>query len=289
MPTLTREQDKSMRQPDMCSATRAFVKDGKVSRTLSFVVADHGYRYYAPELGRWTSRDPIEERGGLNVYWMIANIAVQGWDNLGLEDGATTAASGLLELNTSYQLTWQGNNIGTLKISKYEKTDTTLLTADDHFYGAKIKIEPSIEASKLKVPCILRWRQRVTATDQAGNFLTQAEGLGQGTVLNNVLDPIFGRGDKDWFWSDKERETKKIGPAELFEDWAKQRATAYLVNDVTKVTFAYTAELVAVTDINQANGGQVVVTITWGYWMTKGTPPNGVDPLIMTPPPAPNP
>lgn len=27
-----------------------------------------GYRYYSPSLGRWISRDVIEEAGGLNIY-----------------------------------------------------------------------------------------------------------------------------------------------------------------------------------------------------------------------------
>ncbi len=30
-------------------------------------------RYYNPELGRWINRDPIEERGGLNVYGVVGN------------------------------------------------------------------------------------------------------------------------------------------------------------------------------------------------------------------------
>ena len=33
----------------------------------------YGYRYYAPEMGRWVNRDPIEEEGGLNLYAMIMN------------------------------------------------------------------------------------------------------------------------------------------------------------------------------------------------------------------------
>jgi len=33
----------------------------------------YGYRYYQPETGRWASRDPLEELGGLNVYAFVAN------------------------------------------------------------------------------------------------------------------------------------------------------------------------------------------------------------------------
>jgi RHS repeat-associated protein len=33
----------------------------------------YGYRYYSPRLGRWVSRDPIGEEGGLNLYAFLAN------------------------------------------------------------------------------------------------------------------------------------------------------------------------------------------------------------------------
>jgi RHS repeat-associated protein len=45
----------------------------------------YGYRYYAPELGRWINRDPIEEEGGVNLYGMVGNDAVNRLDRLGLE------------------------------------------------------------------------------------------------------------------------------------------------------------------------------------------------------------
>jgi len=33
----------------------------------------YGYRYYSSELGRWLSRDPIQEEGGVNLYGMCHN------------------------------------------------------------------------------------------------------------------------------------------------------------------------------------------------------------------------
>ncbi|MDB2673807.1 RHS repeat-associated core domain-containing protein [Akkermansiaceae bacterium] len=45
----------------------------------------YGYRYYDPVAGRWPSRDPIGERGGINLYGMVENNAVNGVDVLGLE------------------------------------------------------------------------------------------------------------------------------------------------------------------------------------------------------------
>ncbi|MGJ8697842.1 MAG: RHS repeat domain-containing protein [Verrucomicrobiaceae bacterium] len=48
----------------------------------------YGYRYYDPVTGRWPSRDPIGERGGINLYGMVGNDALNWWDYLGLEEGA---------------------------------------------------------------------------------------------------------------------------------------------------------------------------------------------------------
>ncbi|MBL9191583.1 MAG: RHS repeat-associated core domain-containing protein [Opitutaceae bacterium] len=46
----------------------------------------YGFRYYNPQTGRWPSRDPIGERGGLNLYWMVGNSALNKIDLLGLEE-----------------------------------------------------------------------------------------------------------------------------------------------------------------------------------------------------------
>ncbi len=43
----------------------------------------YGYRYYSPSLGRWLSRDPLEEEGGNNLYAFTANDAINRVDYLG--------------------------------------------------------------------------------------------------------------------------------------------------------------------------------------------------------------
>lgn len=45
----------------------------------------YGQRYYNPGTGRWLSRDPIEEQGGVNLYAFVRNDAVDHWDYLGLD------------------------------------------------------------------------------------------------------------------------------------------------------------------------------------------------------------
>ncbi len=46
--------------------------------------AIYGLRYYNSKLGRWINRDPIGEKGGLNIYAFVYNNAVNQWDYLGL-------------------------------------------------------------------------------------------------------------------------------------------------------------------------------------------------------------
>lgn len=47
-------------------------------------VAYYAYRWYDPVTGRWPSRDPIEEGGGLNLYGFVRNDGVSKIDFLGL-------------------------------------------------------------------------------------------------------------------------------------------------------------------------------------------------------------
>ena len=44
----------------------------------------YGFRFYQPTTGRWLSRDPIEEQGGVNLYGMGANNPINRIDPLGL-------------------------------------------------------------------------------------------------------------------------------------------------------------------------------------------------------------
>jgi RHS repeat-associated protein len=44
----------------------------------------YGYRWYDPVIGRWPSRDPIEEMGGINLYGFVGNDGVNYIDINGL-------------------------------------------------------------------------------------------------------------------------------------------------------------------------------------------------------------
>jgi len=55
-----------------------------VSVLVMFVLTLNSFAYYNKEQGRWLSRDPIEEKGGLNLYGMVDNDPVNNVDHLGL-------------------------------------------------------------------------------------------------------------------------------------------------------------------------------------------------------------
>ncbi len=46
-------------------------------------LTEYGFRYYIPVSGRWPSRDPIGEEGGINLYGFVGNEPVKLVDFLG--------------------------------------------------------------------------------------------------------------------------------------------------------------------------------------------------------------
>jgi RHS repeat-associated protein len=46
---------------------------------------DYGFRWYSPNMQRWTSQDPIGEMGGINLYGFVENSPVNLIDDWGLQ------------------------------------------------------------------------------------------------------------------------------------------------------------------------------------------------------------
>jgi RHS repeat-associated protein len=72
----------------------------------------YGFRYYNPETGRWLNRDPIEEKGGLNVYGIVSNNTANSIDVGGLWESALFDIQGfftwlLNPVSGMYQLEWE--------------------------------------------------------------------------------------------------------------------------------------------------------------------------------------
>jgi len=62
-------------------------------------VTDYLYRWYDPLTGRWPSRDPIEERGGVNLYEFVGNDGVNKVDILGLSPVRKKPSNRIIDLN----------------------------------------------------------------------------------------------------------------------------------------------------------------------------------------------
>jgi len=78
----------------------------------------YGYRYYDAGRGRWLSRDPIAEQGGLNLYAFVANNGVNAWDLFGLcssdsvsgEFSITSTNGDTFDVSFSYEVSCDGGN-----------------------------------------------------------------------------------------------------------------------------------------------------------------------------------
>jgi RHS repeat-associated protein len=54
----------------------------------------YGFRFYDHLAGRWINRDPIKERGGINIYGFVSNDPLDNWDSQGLFCGVDDAVEG---------------------------------------------------------------------------------------------------------------------------------------------------------------------------------------------------
>jgi hypothetical protein len=61
--------------------------------TLLIVADAHAMRWYSPNTGRWLSRDPIQEEGGLNLYGFVGNSPVNAIDLFGMYTKSGTTFS----------------------------------------------------------------------------------------------------------------------------------------------------------------------------------------------------
>jgi RHS repeat-associated protein len=78
-------------------------------KKFNIVDVSYNYRYYNPKIGRWDTtchifvtlspKDPIQEKGGVNLYAMVENGVVNSWDWLGY----TTVSIELISL-TPFQI-----------------------------------------------------------------------------------------------------------------------------------------------------------------------------------------
>ena len=86
-------------------------------------MAYYGYRYYDPKTGRWPSRDPIGEEGGVNLYGFVGNDGLNQWDYLGLIQVPSSLVGWIASGATTEVLLDLGFNLAAIEVAReaYEK------------------------------------------------------------------------------------------------------------------------------------------------------------------------
>lgn len=107
----------------------------------------YGYRYYDATTGRWPSRDPINERGGVNLYGFVGNGAINWVDILGLCElivygqGGPNGEQFRLAAETRYRNALKRKKL--LQISAHS-VEYTQFEIPDEFKCACYLLEPKI-------------------------------------------------------------------------------------------------------------------------------------------------
>jgi RHS repeat-associated protein len=166
-------------------------------------VTDYGYRYYDPVSGRWPSRDPIEEQGGLNLYEFVGNNGVGNFDLLGLKlkKGHEIKVKCPRELREP----GKGSSAGTIVVDEYTIQDgqfelRTGSNKGQHVVGFRANLEMTFNDAKCC--CVggkFRWYQKIvkdndpTQVDRSGKQLT----VPRDDTGPPSLAPLYGNKFKD--------------------------------------------------------------------------------------------
>jgi RHS repeat-associated protein len=162
----------------------------------------YGYRYYLPELGRWVSKDPLGEDGGVNHYGFVGNEPVGLIDFLGLTS-LTHVDQGIVFYtwhmgwidkshaygkNKSLESAWKK-----IKSAKAQKSLTFELSMSQtgKQSAAKFCITLKSDSTGKKNQLLFAW---MLFSNQFESF--QGEGLQGSTFINRVYGRLRGEVDK---------------------------------------------------------------------------------------------
>ena len=147
---------------------------------------DYGYRFYDTVAGRWLKRDPIGERGGVNLYSFIGNVGPLGFDVLGLsceDDEMCTWAEYKRKARRNFQ-------VGTPEFA-FSNTN------------ARRKEERLVEEEIKKIERLRRsyneWAEAASLASSASGGASTAKGAATGKVgdvVESVGDVVEGTGEK---------------------------------------------------------------------------------------------
>jgi RHS repeat-associated protein len=112
-------------------------------------VTVYGYRHYTPKTGQFLGRDPIEEKGGLNLYGFVGNGSVSRIDVLGRKPGDEFSTFNEAFADAQKYLIDQGERSvdrGWAEFMEITGVDQTSMWND---FGWKSKITKEYEGSDL--------------------------------------------------------------------------------------------------------------------------------------------
>jgi RHS repeat-associated protein len=138
---------------------------------------NYGYRYYDPVTGRWPSRDPIEEDGGLNLYGFVNNDGVNQWDVNGLT-ACGLKGSGDKKGNSNGQ---KVSVVAEIQINfakgNCPKSATVIVSADATRTGKIGFLENGFVAVNARFEVSISGDCEVTHEDPSGGFFNSDQGI----------------------------------------------------------------------------------------------------------------
>lgn len=169
--------------------------------TILFVVlgfTELAQAFYNPETGRFLSRDPIEERGGENLYGFVRNDGVNKWDLLGLK----LKQGDQITVKCHTTAGFGGDEAGIITVDEYSDTggfesitQTTPKGVKTKVFGMGVRLRLSFKETN-NCCCSkgdYNWYQKVTKDNDP-----QSPYVGKKLPVDDVgLSPLKGKSFKD--------------------------------------------------------------------------------------------
>ena len=188
----------------------------------------YGYRYYSPELGRWPSRDPIGEDGGVNLYSFTVNTPLLLFDMLGAAavDFVTYNLSGVeVAIETVSSVDEMQVKPKALALDTYGETAIEYVTATDDDEGnvCHIKVRFAMYVSS-------RYRDRAPTLSEVWGCKKHWDGSTYtlAAVRSRFISgdiKAHERGHMKIYYEDREQLREKLETNVIGTDWLSDIVT----------------------------------------------------------------
>jgi RHS repeat-associated protein len=146
----------------------------------------YGYRYYDPQTGRWPSRDPIGEEGGMNLYGFVGNDGVSGIDYLG-----QFSLSSLLSSSGSGSYYFPLWGWGGVYVSGSIEITTGTCTTESGGTTTYDKISGSFGGGVYAGSPGMRWRIKANLVENLRCCPEPTEGRWEGSITGSIRVGFF--------------------------------------------------------------------------------------------------